>query len=47
MRKYDYLREEQAPGDKVKAIDQCRKAFGTKFVPHVRQDEKPFEVEKQ
>ncbi len=42
--KYDYLREKLTPGDKVKAIQQCQKAFGDRFVPHVKPKEKPFEV---
>ncbi len=44
MDQYDYLSDGLAPGDKVKAIEQCQKAFGSKFVPHVKPGEKPFEV---
>ncbi len=46
MEEYDYLREGLSPGDKVSAIQQCQKAFGSKFVPHVKASEKPFEVDR-
>ena len=43
-RHYDFLREGNAPGDQFKAIDQCHQSFGPKFVPHVKENEPPFEV---
>lgn len=45
VERYDYLLAggNRAPGDSIKSTDQCQKAFGPKFRPHVK-DEKPFEV---
>ena len=42
-RHYDFLREGNAPGDQFKAIDQCQQSFGPNFVPHVKENEPPFE----
>jgi len=44
VRRFDYLREDVLPGDQVKAIDQCIKAFGSDFKPHVKKNEEPFDV---
>ena len=43
MSEYDYLADQKAPGEKFKAFDQCKKAFGNSFSPHL-QEESPFEV---
>ena len=42
MDNYDYLKEKVSPGEKFKSIDQCKKAFGRDFRPHVK-NESPFE----
>ncbi len=41
--RYDFLREKLSPGEKFTALQQCQKAFGSKFAPHVK-SEPPFEV---
>ncbi len=41
---YDYLKEQIAPGAKVKSTHQCQKAFGPRFLPHVIPNEPPYEV---
>jgi len=44
--KFSFLsKSESLPGGgQVKAIDQCKRAFGDDFRPHVKEDEEPFEV---
>ena len=44
MAKYDFLKDNIAPGEKISALKQCQKAFGPKFKPHLSQNEEPFEV---
>ena len=46
MAKYDFLKDNIAPGEKISALKQCQKAFGPKFKPHLSQNEEPFEVSK-
>lgn len=41
---YDYLKENVLPGEKFTAMEQCQRAFGRRFVPHVKPDESPFDV---
>ena len=42
--RYDFLRQGQRPGEQFKAIKQCQQSFGPTFIPHVRPNEKPFDV---
>lgn len=44
MDHYDYLKEQIAPGEKFSALEQCKRAFGPNFVPHVQPNTPPFEV---
>ena len=44
MERYDFLRSGQLPGETFKAIKQCQQSFGSRFVPHVKEKEPPFEV---
>lgn len=42
MEQYDYLSAQKLPGILYSALEQCVKAFGEKFVPHVKSDS-PYE----
>ena len=40
---YDFNTEQQLPGEKVSALDQCVKSFGSLFKPYLKSSQSPFE----
>ena len=43
MDNYDFNSEQQLPGEKVSAMDQCVQSFGTTFKPYLKPGQPPFE----
>ena len=41
---YDFLRQGKKPGQEYKALQQCQQSFGSTFMPHVKENEPPFDV---
>ena len=43
MDNYDFNSEQQLPGEKISAMEQCQQSFGGTFKPYLKDDQPPFE----